>query len=315
MNVFIVSFEMKMIQEVKTLSQRNRTIALLTFLVIVWGINWPLSKIALIYAPPLLFAGIRTVIAGIILIIAALPKWRQLEFRRLWPVYLASAVLSIVFYYGFQTIGLQYVPSGLFSAIVFLQPVLLGIFAWIWLGESMYGLKIFGLLLGFAGVAALSIGGFTGSISAAGVLLALASALCWALGTVYMKRNAARVDMLWLTAMQIMIGGVILLGAGSVTESWAAITWSGAFIANTLFIAVFVIALGWMVYFKLINEGEAGKVGSFTFLIPLISIGSSVVLLHEQITLNLIAGMVLIVGSILLVNVKLGRTRRLKHSG
>ncbi|MBY0009277.1 DMT family transporter [Paenibacillus typhae] len=296
------------------MSQRSRTALLLAFLVIVWGINWPLSKIALTYAPPLLFAGIRTVIAGIILIIAALPKWKQLEFRRLWPVYLASAVLSIVFYYGFQTIGLQYVPSGLFSAIVFLQPVLLGIFAWIWLGESMYGLKILGLLLGFAGVAALSIGGFTGSISAAGVLLALASALCWALGTVYMKRNAARVDMLWLTAMQIMIGGVILLGAGSVTESWAAITWSGAFIMNTLFIAVFVIALGWMVYFKLINEGEAGKVGSFTFLIPLMSIGSSVVLLHEQITLNLIAGMVLIVGSILLVNVNLGRKRRLKHS-
>lgn len=296
------------------MSQRSRTVLLLAFLVIVWGINWPLSKIALTYAPPLLFAGIRTVIAGIILIIAALPKWKQLEFRRLWPVYLASAVLSIVFYYGFQTIGLQYVPSGLFSAIVFLQPVLLGIFAWIWLGESMYGLKIFGLLLGFAGVAALSIGGFTGSISAAGVLLALASALCWALGTVYMKRNAARVDMLWLTAMQIMIGGVILLGAGSVTESWAAITWSGAFIMNTLFIAVFVIALGWMVYFKLINEGEAGKVGSFTFLIPLISIGSSVVLLHEKITLNLIAGMVLIVGSILLVNVNLGRKQRLKHS-
>ncbi|CAM4414557.1 DMT family transporter [Paenibacillus typhae] len=296
------------------MSQRSRTALLLAFLVIVWGINWPLSKIALTYAPPLLFAGIRTVIAGIILILAALPKWKQLEFRRLWPVYLASAVLSIVFYYGFQTIGLQYVPSGLFSAIVFLQPVLLGIFAWIWLGESMYGLKIFGLLLGFAGVAALSIGGFTGSISAAGVLLALASALCWALGTVYTKRNAARVDMLWLTAMQIMIGGVILLGAGSVTESWAAITWSGAFIMNTLFIAVFVIALGWMVYFKLINEGEAGKVGSFTFLIPLMSIGSSVVLLHEQITLNLIAGMVLIVGSILLVNVNLGRKRRPKHS-
>ncbi len=296
------------------MSQRSRTALLLAFLVIVWGINWPLSKIALTYAPPLLFAGIRTVIAGIILILAALPKWKQLEFRRLWPVYLASAVLSIVFYYGFQTIGLQYVPSGLFSAIVFLQPVLLGIFAWIWLGESMYGLKIFGLLLGFAGVAALSIGGFTGSISAAGVLLALASALCWALGTVYTKRNAARVDMLRITERNLMIGGVILLGAGSVTESWAAITWSGAFIMNTLFIAVFVIALGWMVYFKLINEGEAGKVGSFTFLIPLMSIGSSVVLLHEQITLNLIAGMVLIVGSILLVNVNLGRKRRLKHS-
>lgn len=296
------------------MQQRKQTVALLLFLVIVWGINWPLSKIALAYAPPLLFAGIRTVIAGVILILIALPKLKGLQFKKLWRIYLTSAVLSIVFYYGFQTIGLQYVPSGLFSAIVFLQPVLLGIFAWIWLGESMYGFKLFGLLLGFLGVAALSIGGFTGSISAAGVLLALASALSWALGTVYMKRNAPRVDMLWMTAMQIMIGGVILLAAGSATESWSEITWNSAFIVNTLFIAVFVIALGWMVYFKLINEGEAGKVGSFTFLIPLISIGASVVLLDEHITLNLVMGMLLIVASILLVNVKWGRTARRVHS-
>ncbi|WP_019914827.1 DMT family transporter [Paenibacillus sp. HW567] len=290
--------------------QQKKTIALLIFLVIVWGINWPLSKIALNYAPPLLFAGIRTVIAGVILIAAALPKRKELHFSKLWPVYLISAFLSIVFYYGFQTIGLQYVPSGLFSAIVFLQPVLLGIFAWLWLGESMYGLKLAGLLLGFLGVASLSIGGFNGSISVPGILLALASALSWALATVYTKRNAARVDMLWMTAMQIMIGGIILLAAGSATESWADITWNKAFIVNTLFISVFVIALGWMVYFNLIKEGEAGKVGSFTFLIPLISIGSSVVLLHERITLNLIIGMVLIVSSIILVNVRISRRVR-----
>lgn len=287
--------------------QQRKTIALLIFLVIVWGINWPLSKIALHYAPPLLFAGIRTVIAGIILISAALPKWKRLDFKRLWPVYLISAFLSIVFYYGFQTIGLQYVPSGLFSAIVFLQPVLLGIFAWIWLGESMYGLKLVGLLLGFLGVASLSIGGLNGSISVQGIVLALASALSWAFATVYTKRNAARVDMLWMTAMQIMIGGIILLAAGSVTESWADITWNAAFILNTLFISVFVIALGWMVYFNLIKNGEAGRVGSFTFLIPLISIGSSVVLLHERITLNLVIGLLLIVSSIVLVNVRISR--------
>lgn len=296
------------------MQQRNKNIALLIFLVIVWGINWPLSKIALTYAPPLLFAGIRTVIGGLILILAALPKWRALQFRKLWPVYLTSAFLSIVFYYGFQTIGLQYMPSGLFSAIVFLQPVLLGIFAWIWLGERMYGLKIFGLLLGFLGVASLGIGGLNGSVSAIGVVLALASALSWALATVYTKRNSGRVDMLWMTAMQIMIGGIILLSAGSAVESWSDITWSTAFVVNTLFISVFVIALGWMVYFKLINEGEAGKVGSFTFLIPLISIGSSVVLLNEQITLNLVVGMLLIIGSIILVNVKFGRAAgRLTH--
>lgn len=291
------------------MKQSNRTVWLLIFLIAVWGINWPLSKVALSYAPPLLFAGIRTVIGGLLLVAIALPRRGKLQFAKLWPLYLSSAVLSIVLYYGFQTVGLRYLPSGLFSAIVFLQPVLLGIFAWAWLGESMHSLKLFGLLLGFAGVAALSIGGLTGSLSPAGVLLGLASALSWALGTVYTKRNAQRVDMLWLTAMQVLIGGVLLLGAGSAAESWADIIWSPAFIANTLFIALFVIALGWLVYFKLINEGEAGKVGAFTFLIPLVSIGASVVLLGEEITLNLVIGMLLIVCSIILVNVNFGRKK------
>lgn len=292
------------------MSQRQKSVMLLIFLVVVWGINWPLSKIALDYSPPLLFAGIRTVIGGLILILIALPKLQALRLKELWPIYLTSAVLSIVFYYGFQTIGLQYVPAGLFSSIVFLQPVLLGIFSWLWLGESMYGLKMTGLLLGFLGVASLSIGGITGSISLSGIILALASALSWALGTIYLKRNAARVDMLWMTAMQITIGGVILLIFGSATEQWADITWNSSFVLNTLFIAIFVIALGWLVYFKLINEGEAGKVGSFTFLIPLISIGASVVLLNEQITWNLVIGLLLIVSSIVMVNVRIGRTAK-----
>ena len=49
--------------------------------------------------------------------------------------------------------------------------------------------KIAGLILGFAGVAVISAAGFGGHISIAGILLALGSAVSWALGTVYVKRT------------------------------------------------------------------------------------------------------------------------------
>jgi drug/metabolite transporter (DMT)-like permease len=88
-----------------------------------------------------------------ILLIFALPKYKQLRFKETWYLYFISALLNIILFYGLQTVGLGYMPAGLFSAIVFLQSVLLGIFSWLWLGEAMYGLKIFGLILGFAGVA------------------------------------------------------------------------------------------------------------------------------------------------------------------
>ena len=78
-------------------------------------------------------------------------------------------------------------PAGLFSAIVFLQPVLLGIFSWIWLEESMYGLKIFGLVLGFIGVGVISSSSLTGHISVIGILLALGMRYWLALGQYSLK--------------------------------------------------------------------------------------------------------------------------------
>ena len=61
---------------------------------------------------------------------------------------------------GSKSIGLNEMPAGLFSTIVFLQPVLVGIFSWLWLGESMNGLKITGLIVGFLGVGIISSGGY-----------------------------------------------------------------------------------------------------------------------------------------------------------
>ncbi|MDN4075871.1 MULTISPECIES: DMT family transporter [Fictibacillus] len=284
---------------------RPQTILLLTFLVMVWGINWPLSKIALNYTPPLLFAGIRTILGGLILLIFALPRYKSLRFKETWHFYFISAFFNIILFYGLQTVGLGFAPAGLFSAIVFIEPVLLGIFCWIWLGESMYGLKMIGLILGFAGVAIISASGFTGDISALGIILALGSALGWGLGTVYVKKTGDRVDSIWMVTVQLIIGGLFLLSAGSGFESWSNIRWEMPFIANLLFISTFVIAFGWLAFFTLVGSGEASKVGSFTFLIPLIAILCSSFLLNENITLNLVVGLLFIVISILFVNMKL----------
>jgi drug/metabolite transporter (DMT)-like permease len=288
----------------KQLSRTN-TALILSFLVIVWGVNWPLSKLALNYTPPLLFAGIRTILGGLILLLFALPRYKKLRFKETWHFYLISAFLNIIIFYGLQTIGLGFAPAGLFSAIVFIEPVLLGIFCWIWLGESMYGLKIIGLILGFAGVAIISASGFTGDISLMGIMLALGSALGWGLGTVYVKKTGDRVDSIWMVTVQLIMGGVFLLTVGSGVESWSSIKWEMPFISNLLFISTFVIAFGWLAFFTLVGSGEASKVGSFTFLIPLIAILCSSFILQEHITLNLLVGLLFIVISILFVNIKI----------
>ncbi|WP_082208493.1 DMT family transporter [Paenibacillus dauci] len=282
----------------------RKTLLLLLFLVMVWGINWPLTKLALPEVPPILFSGLRTLIGGVLLLFIAMRHREKLQWKQNWPVYTVLAIFNIIGYYGLQTVGIGYLPAGLFSTIVFLQPVLLSLFAWLWLGESMSVLKVVGLLFGFAGVAVISSGGLEGNLSPLGIGLAVASALCWAIGTIYMKKKSAQLDSLWTVTVQLLIGGIVLSVIGSGTESWSDIHWTPSFIGILLFISVFVIAAGWLVYFKLMDSGEASTVGSYTFAIPVIANIFSVILLGESVTLPLLIGLVMIAVGIGLVNRK-----------
>ncbi|MNG36274.1 EamA-like transporter family protein [compost metagenome] len=71
-----------------------------------------------------------------------------------------------------------------------------------------------------------------------------------------------------------------------------------------LFISIFVIAIGWLVFYKLMDSGEASKVASFTFLIPLVAILTGTLFLNEPFTLSLLIGLVFILLSIYFVNRK-----------
>ncbi len=292
------------------------TIVLVLFLVTIWGVNWPLTKMALPSVPPLLFSGLRTLIGGLLLLAIAWKSRERLQWKRNWRVYGILAIFNIIGYYGLQTIGIGYLPAGLFSTIVFLQPVLLGLFSWLWLGETMTILKAAGLLCGFGGVALISSGGLEGHLSPLGIVLAIASALCWAIGTICMKKHSTQIDSLWALTVQLLIGGIVLLAVGTGTESWSAIHWSPSFVAILLFISVFVIAGGWLVYFTLLNNGEASTVGSYTFAIPVLSNVFSIFMLGEMVTMTLFAGLLLIAVGIGLVNKKrkLGDVQASKHS-
>ncbi|MBE0337185.1 DMT family transporter [Paenibacillus sp. 23TSA30-6] len=279
-----------------------KRILMIALLVVLWGISWPIYKVALQFTPPLLFAGLRTLLGGLLLGAILLPRWKRIRWKENWRVYAISGVFNVVLFYGLQTVGLMYVPSGLFSVLVYLQPVLVGIFAWMWLGETMSGLKVTGLVIGFLGVAAVSVGGFSGHVAVAGVVIAIITAVSWALGTVYVKKVNQRVDSLWLVAFQCTLGGIVLTGAGAVTESWSDIVWNVPYVSGLVFGIVLGISLSWLLYFTLVNSGDASKVASYTFLVPVISVFVSSLVLREAITAFLLIGLVLIGLSIYLVN-------------
>lgn len=233
---------------------------------------------------------------------------KELKWQENWWKYCVSALLNTVLFFGLHTIGLHYLPGGLFSVLVYFQPVLLGLFAWIWLGEQMTFVKMIGFVIGFIGILMVGLDGLTTHISLVGVVLGLMTALFWALGVVFVKKVSGTVDAYWMVAMQFAIGGLVLLLVGSMTESWTAIEWSGMYVFGLGFGATMGIPVAYVIYYSLVNAGEAGKIGVFTFLVPVISVFISTIFVGEPITGKLVSGLILVAVSICFVNYRRKKT-------
>lgn len=279
----------------------KNTLALAT-LILIWGVSWPIYKLSIVYAPPLLFSGMRALLGGGLITLLFIKFRHRLKWRQHWKKYCISALFNTILFFGLHTIGLHYLPGGLFSVLVYFQPVLLGLFAWLWLGESMTSVKVVGLLIGFIGISVVSMEHFTAHLSFVGVVLGISTALFWAIGVVYVKKVGGLVDPYWMVAMQFTIGGIVLLVLGSATESWSAIEWHPMYLFGLGFGATMGIPVAYIIYYSLIRAGEASKVAVFTFLVPVISVFISTVFIGEAMTHTLWIGLVLVVLSICLVN-------------
>jgi len=281
-----------------------KTTLLTLLLVFIWGAVWPINKLAVAYSPPLLYAGLRTFIGGLLLGVIMWSNRSKMQLRKYWKMYLVSAIFNTVLFFGLHTFGLMYLPGGLFSVIVYIQPILLSLFAWLLLGEYFSGVRLLGLLLGFIGIFIASVDGLTTHISIIGVSLALVTGLSWAIGVLYVKKASAVVNAYWMVVMQNIIGGFILLSAGTVFESWRDIVWNASLIFGVAYGVVFGVSIAYMIYYSLISAGEASKVGVATFLVPIISVLISIIFADEVFTYKLLGGMLLVGLSIVLVNAK-----------
>ena len=274
-------------------------------LVLFWGSAFAVVKVGLGYSPPLLFAGLRSLTGGLAMVLAAVMWGGSPRLGRDWPVFLLLTLFNVALFIGLQTYAIVYLPSGSAAVLVYLQPILVGLLAWPILGETLTAAKVAGLLLGFSGIVAVSAGSFSGSVGALsplGVTLGATSALCWALGTVFFKKYEARVSTLWAVALPFVAGGLMLTVVGLVVEDWGSITWTGTFVSSMLYSGVIGISLAWVIWFALVRAGEASRVASYIFFVPLTAVLIGVLFLDEPLGYTLLVGAAFVISGIYLVN-------------
>jgi O-acetylserine/cysteine efflux transporter len=285
--------------------KRRYVVLAFSLLVLFWGSAFAVVKVGLDFSPPVLFAGLRSLLGGLAMVAVAYLWGGSPNLRRDWPVFVLLAAFNVVLFIGLQTYAILHLPSGSAAVLVYLQPILVGLLAWLILGERLSVAKIVGLLLGFSGIVAVSAGSVSGAASAIsplGVAFGAASALSWALGTVLFKKYEARVSTLWAVAVPFVVGGVVLTALGLLVEPWGEVSWSAALVASMLYSSLVGISAAWVIWFALVRAGEASRVAAYIFAVPLTAVLVGVVFLDEPLGFALLVGAALVVSGIYLVN-------------
>ena len=294
------------------LGERRFAVAAFVALILFWGSAFTVIKVGLDYAPPIIFGGMRALVGGLAVGLAALVWSGKPRLRQEWGTYLLLMLFNVVLFLGLQTSAIMYLPSGTAAVLIYLQPILTGLLAYVILGESLQMTKLAGLFLGFAGIVAVSAEGLSGAVSPIGIAFAVVAALSWALGTVYFKKAQERVPLLWAIAVQFTLGGVVLTAFGLLIEPVSAIKWNPPLIGSLLYAALIGTALAYVLWFGLVRAGEASRVAAYVFFVPLVAILLGDIFLGEALSPLLALGAVLVVSGIYLAN---RRPRKAQGSG
>ena len=287
--------------------------ALIAYLLVctVWGSTYLAIRIGVQDLPPLLFAGVRFVIAGLLLAgIVLASGGRMPRGVRDWKVLAITGVFMLLGGNAVVVWAEQYVESGAASVFVAAVPLWAAFFDALWPGgTTVFTWRVgVGLALGFLGSALLA-GVTPGEILSADlagpVALTLASA-SWAFGTVYSKRNATDTSPYAASAAQMLAGGVVITLLGLAAGEGSQWTWSTSGIGSLAYLIVFGSIVGFTAYAYALRYASATVVGTYAYVNPVVAVLLGWLILSEAITPRTIAAMVLILGAVLMIQLAPG---------
>jgi len=277
---------------------------------VVWGSTYLAIRVGVETMPPLLMAAARNLLAGLIMFPLALRHWRSAPLARRWPSrreWLGCATVGILLLVanGVVGVGEQTVPSGLAALLVATVPLwLLGIDAG--LNHARIGLApLAGLLLGLAGVALLSgLGGRSRGTSVAGVIIILAAAAMWALGTILARRATIPSSPALTSGMELLAGGAALLVLGAAAGEFGSLHLSHVSARSWLALGYLTVAgsiVAFSAYGIALRALPTATVATYAYVNPVIAVLLGALILNERLTPATIAGGALIVGAVILV--------------
>ena len=262
-------------------THRPRWKTLLAFAIIyfVWGSTFYAIRVGVHEVPPLLFAAIRFVIAGLLVYIWALAARERSPRGREWLSILLLAFLIFVVDYGFLFWAEQRVPSGIAAVVLATIPAFMALSEIIILRTQRLTLHLaFALLLGLAGVAVLmshSIVFGSAPIDTFGAVGLIIGALSWSIASALARKLPLPSSKVMSSGAQMLVGGVLLAivsaARGELPAFHPMAVSRGAWIALAYLIFFGSIA-GFTAYVWLLHHESPTKVGTYAYVNPVVAV-------------------------------------------
>jgi drug/metabolite transporter (DMT)-like permease len=268
---------------------RGKALVAWLLVCLFWGSTYFAIKIGVGVLPPFLFAGLRFVAAGALLLGGALAFGDRLP-RRVtdWRRAAIAGVLLLAGGNAFVVWAEQYTPSGVASVFVVTVALWMAFFDSVIPGGSgALGWRVIvGLLVGFLGTALL-IGANPREILAADlrgpIALTCASAF-WSLGSIYAKRRPTQSSPYMTAAIQMLVGGTVISLVGTVAGEWGAWHLHARGALALGYLVVFGSIVGYSAYGYALRHASVTIVGTYAYVNPVIAVLLGWLLLREPIT-------------------------------
>ena len=214
---------------------------------LMWGINWPMMKIALREVSPMYFRGVTMGLGAV---------WLLFYFRfqglRLWPAnrrewrdIVLLGIPNMFLWHALSILGVMSLPSGRASILGFTMPVWTVVIGVMFMGAQFTPRIIAAVIATLAAIGLLISHEFTAlQGQPMGILWMELGALSWAIGTLWMRRISFTMPVQSLTVWMMLISSPLILLVAAGTEPWP--TWE-----------LSPLAWGSLVYAVLINYGFA----------------------------------------------------------
>jgi drug/metabolite transporter (DMT)-like permease len=266
---------------------------------VVWGSTFIALAIAIRDLPPFLAMSVRHLVAGTVLLAAALPRGDRagdrIGRRQIGAAFLFGGLLFVAGH-GSLAWAQQTVAAGVAALLVGTIPIWMALFDRVAFGKRLPARAYLGIAIGFVGLAFLFDPFGEGSVDRVGALAIVLGAMCWAVGSLYSRGAPLPRRPIVSAGLASLCGGVLLAAYALISGEVGQATWTQDAVLALVYLIVVGSFVGFTAYVWLLRVAPISLVSTYAYVNPIVAVALGWLILGEDVTVQMaIAGAAVLV--------------------